>query len=187
MAPPAPPSVPLTVAARDLPAGTVVAGGDLHTVRVSAASRPSGALDAAGATGRTLASPVRRGEPVTDVRLVGAGLGDAAGPGRVATPVRLADVSTAGLLRVGDRVDVVAASSDAGGDGGRARAVARAAQVLALPDATAPAAGALLAEGGGSGLVVLSTSPVESLALARSAAGGRLSVVLVGQDVPRTP
>ena len=55
-----------------------------------------------------LAGPVRAGEPLTDVRLVGASLA-AAYPGAVAVPVRLPDAGMAALLRVGDRIDLVAA------------------------------------------------------------------------------
>ena len=57
--------------------------------------------------GRTLAAPLREGEPVTDVRVVAEGL-LAGYPSLVAAPVRIADAGAVRLLRVGDRVDVVA-------------------------------------------------------------------------------
>ena len=49
-------------------------------------------------TGRVLAAPVRRGEPVTDVRVVGPGLWSQVPAGQVAAPVRLADLAVATLL-----------------------------------------------------------------------------------------
>jgi hypothetical protein len=49
----------------------------------------------------------------------------------VATPVRIPDASVAALLRVGDRVDVLAADPQ----GGPTRSLATAALVLALPAA----------------------------------------------------
>jgi hypothetical protein len=50
--------------------------------------------------GRTLAGPVRAGEPVTDVRLVSPSL--AAGyPGRVLVPVRIADADQIGRIVFG--------------------------------------------------------------------------------------
>jgi hypothetical protein len=50
---------------------------------------------------------MRRGEPLTDVRLISSGLLDAYGPDTVATPVRIADAATARLLHHGDHVDVL--------------------------------------------------------------------------------
>ncbi|NHC14625.1 Flp pilus assembly protein CpaB [Motilibacter sp. E257] len=188
LAPPAPPSATLLVAARDLPAGSVLGSSDTRTVQVPPTTVPAGALEAAAATGRELASPVRRGEPLTDVRVVGAaGLGRAAGPGRVAVPVRLADDATTALLQVGDRVDVVAAGTGPSGEAAQARTVAYSARVLALPDAPSAGAGLLPTDGGRAGLVVLAASPPESLALARAAVSGRLSVVLVGQEGTKIP
>src|SRR5690242_13846156 len=74
VAAPPPPHVPVAVAARDLPAGTVLAPGDVTTVDFAPGSVPSGL--AGEVAGRTLAAPLRAGEPVTDVRLVGPALTD---------------------------------------------------------------------------------------------------------------
>ena len=53
---------------------------------------PAGALrDVTALLGRVLAAPVRRGEPITDVRLVGPSLLGATTAGLVAVPVRIAD------------------------------------------------------------------------------------------------
>ena len=64
--------------------------------------------------GSTLAGPTRRGEVLTDVRLLGSRLADAAvaskaGPGARIVPLRLADSALIDLVRVGDVVDVLAA------------------------------------------------------------------------------
>lgn len=104
-APPPAATVPMLVAARDLPAGEVLAEEDLRTARVPADVVPQSAADSP--LGQTLAAPLRAGEPVTDVRLVGPGL-VAADPLRTAVPVRLSDAGQAGLLGVGDRVDLLA-------------------------------------------------------------------------------
>ena len=113
-------------AARDLPAGTTLDRDDLASVDYAAGTTPVGLAD--DAVGRVLASPVRAGEPLTDVRLVGAPLA-AAYPDAVALPVRLPDAGMAALLRVGDRIDLVAADPQ----GATARRVASDLTVVALP------------------------------------------------------
>ena len=90
------------------------------------------------AVGQTLAAPVRAGEPITDVRLVGAGLA-AAHPDLATVPVRLPDSGLAALLEPGDRIDLIATDPQAGGS----RVVAADALVLAIPpsdEATATSA-----------------------------------------------
>jgi Flp pilus assembly protein CpaB len=125
-APPPEPTVPVLVAAHDLTAGARVTDADLATVEFRPGSEPDGLVE--DPTGRTLATSVRRGEPVTDVRLLGPSLTDGH-PGMVATPVRIPDAAMASLLRVGDRVDVLAADPQ----GGPTTALAASALVLALP------------------------------------------------------
>lgn len=125
---PPPAEVAVTVAASDLPSGAVLTDADLRTVGFAPGSVPAGAVDEAG--GRTLAAPLRAGEPVTDVRLVGPALTEGY-PGLAAVPVRLPDAGVAGLLTVGDRVDLVAADPEGGPaslvatDGPRARPAGR--------------------------------------------------------------
>ena len=147
---PPPARVAVTVAARDLPAGVVLGEGDLRTVGFAPDSVPRGL--AADPRGRTLAAPLRGGEPITDLRLVGPALTDGY-PGLAAVPVRLPDAAMADLLRVGDRIDLVSADPQGGG----ATVVASDVPVLAIPDA-APTAG-------GSGLtgrlVVVGAAPTD--------------------------
>lgn len=123
--PPVRVGVPLVVVARDLPAGAVLAAGDLRTVSIEQA--PDGAVaDPTGARGRTLSGPVRRGEVLTDARLVPPG-GPEPGPGRVAVPIRPADPGTAELLGQGVHVTLVGTYTD-----GRPRLLSRDAVVLAV-------------------------------------------------------
>ncbi|WP_088313773.1 SAF domain-containing protein [Kineosporia sp. R_H_3] len=105
VAPPPPATTLLTVAARDLAAGVTLGPGDLTTVPVPVGAGPDGAT--APAPGSVLAAPVRRGEPFTDVRLVGPGPARRP-PGSVVVTVRTADPAAVLAVRPGDRVDVLA-------------------------------------------------------------------------------
>jgi Flp pilus assembly protein CpaB len=125
-APPPEPTVPVLVAAHDLPAGARLADDDLVTVAFRPGTEPVGLVD--DPRGLTLATALLRGEPVTRPRVLGPALADGH-PGMVATPVRLPDAAMASLLRIGDRVDVLAADPQ----GGPTLALAEAALVLALP------------------------------------------------------
>ena len=114
--PPLPPTVAVLSAARDLAAGSALALTDLRTVALPAGAVPAGTLrPGADVLGRVVAGPVRRGEPLTDVRLVGPSLLAAVAPGPdvVAVPVRFADEGAAAVLRPGDRIDVLAARAGA--------------------------------------------------------------------------
>lgn len=111
---------------RDLAAGATVSAADLVSVRT--VLPPDGAVPiTAAVAGRLLAGPARRGEILTDVRLVPA-QGPAPGPGRVAVPIRPADPGTVGLLSPGAHVAVIAV-----GENGAATMLSKDAVVLALP------------------------------------------------------
>jgi Flp pilus assembly protein CpaB len=125
---PAPDTVPVVVAARDLPAGAKLGASDLRTTRFAPGSAPAGLAD--HPVGQVLAAPLRAGEPVTDVRLVGPEL-TTGQPGLVAVPVRLPDPGMVALLDVGDRIDLVATDPQEGG----ASLVAADVPVLAIPAA----------------------------------------------------
>jgi len=164
-------TVPVAVAAVDLPAGTALGPADLATVPLPADSAPAGAAAAVDQlTGQVLASPVRRGEPVTDVRLVGPGLWSQVPDGLVAAPVRLADLAVTSLLRAGDRVDVLAAAEAAAAEPS-VQVVAEAALVLAVPDTDQEGT----AE---NGLLVLAVPPDTAQHLAAAGAGATLTVTL---------
>lgn len=170
LAPSQPTGVPLVRAARDLAAGQTLTAGDLVFTAVPRSLLPAGALTGPReAIGRILAAPLRTGEPLTDVRLVGARLLNLAAPGRVAVPVRIADAASAALLRAGDHVDVLAAGTAAGAPP-YAPTAAVDALVLAVPR---PAV-----EGPDGALVVLAASRTVAARLAAAAVSSRLSVVL---------
>ncbi len=158
----------MSVAARDLPSGTVLTPRDLVARRYPAAVAPVGS--APRAVGRTLAAPVRAGEPVTDVRLVAPSLVSGY-PGRVALPVRIADAAVVALLRVGDRVDLVAADPRRG----TASYVAVDVPVLALPAADQQSADAAQLSGR---LLLVAAYPSDVDGIAGAAATDLLSVVI---------
>lgn len=100
----------VVVAARDLAPGTVVAASEVMLRELPPQDVPDGAARSPAAVlGRTLAAPVRRGEPLTDVRLTGPELTRATwpDPAAVCVPLRLADPGIAALLHPGVTVDVV--------------------------------------------------------------------------------
>lgn len=124
---PAPPTtITMAVAARDLPAGTVLTSSDLTSVKVPPGGVPDDLV--ADPQGTTLATPVRRGEPVTDVRVVGPRL-TAGHPELTALPVRFADAEMAALLRAGDRVRLYSTDPASG----RTSLITPEALVLGLP------------------------------------------------------
>lgn len=94
----------VVVAAHDLRPGTALTPG-------SATTLPDGSqADLDAVVGSTLASPTRRGEVLTDVRLLGSRLAEStAGPDARIVPLHLADSALVDLVRVGDVVDVLAA------------------------------------------------------------------------------
>ena len=146
---PPPPSVPVLTATRDLPAGTVLDPDDLTTAAFAPDTVPAGL--STDPVGHTLAAALRRGEPVTDVRLVGPAL-TAGDPSRTAVPVRLPDAGMVALLEVGDRIDLVATDPQGGGS----RVVAAGVPVLALPPPDAE-----VVAGQPGALVVLGVPPDE--------------------------
>lgn len=167
---PAPPSTSVVVAARDLPGGVALTRSDLRLARVPHALVPAGAVRApSAAIGRATSGPVRAGEPLTDVRLLGPALLRAvAGAGAVAAPVRIADPGAVALLRPGDRVDVVSAGSTGGEP---PRLVASDVPVVGVPPADSDGA----AEGA---LIVLAASPEVAARLVAAAATSRLSLTV---------
>jgi Flp pilus assembly protein CpaB len=173
VAPHPPPTTPVVVAAADLPGGDALDGSDLAVRRLPPDAVPAGtARSPARWVGRTLAAPVRAGEPLTDVRVVGPGLVAGYGPGVVAAPVRIADADSVALTRVGDRVDVIA--PDPRGQLPPTLAVGNA-PVVAVPTVD---------DGLGSStegaLVVLAVSPLEAQRLAAQAVLGPLVLSLRG-------
>ena len=166
-----PATAPVVVAAADMAAGTVLDDGVLHVAHWPRDAAPARASDSPDQlVGRVLAGPLRRGEPVTDVRLVGPGLTTLLPPGQVAAPLRLPDLAVAGLISAGDRVDVLATPTDAA----TAEVIAAGALVLAPSAGGDPAAA-----GERDGLLLLAVDPPTGARLAAASTTGTLSVTLV--------
>jgi Flp pilus assembly protein CpaB len=175
VSPPADRTVQVWAAARDLSGGSPLTARDLRAVALPVGSVPAGVLPAgAQVVGRLLAAPVRQGEPLTDVRLLGpALLASLPEPGLVAVPVRVADGSAAAaLVHPGDVVDVLAVDEpDSGRPSEGPVTVATAVRVVAVP-----ARGGVSGDGGG--LVVVAASRSQADALAAASSGARLSLAL---------
>lgn len=169
---PPPPRVPVLVASQDIPAGATLTPEDIATARFAPGTAPDGVVaSAAAVVGRMTAGPVRAGEPLTDVRLLGAGL-LARYPGTVATPVRLGDRATVELLQVGDRIDILAADPQGSGP---AVLAAQDVPVLAIPPARDAGAGLT-----GGGLILVAVSDHTARELAGHGVRAFLSAVIVG-------
>ena len=106
----------VVVAAHDLRPGLALAVDDVRIEKRSAATLPDGSqADVDAVVSKTLAGPARRGEVLTDVRLLGSRLAEsAAGPDARIVPLHPADSALVDLVRPGDVVDVLAASETRG-------------------------------------------------------------------------
>lgn len=95
---------PVVAVVADLPVGAVLTEDDVEAAR---GDPPDGAaVSTADVVGRVLAAPMRRGELLTDARLLPAD-GPDPGPGRIAVPVTPDDPALLALLRPGMRVAVI--------------------------------------------------------------------------------
>lgn len=156
----------VVVTTRDLSPGSELTADDVRVESRAAASIPDGSrTDLDGVVGTTLAGPARRGEVVTDVRVLGPRLAEsAAGPNARIVPLPLADAALVDLVRTGDVVDIVAAPTSAA-PATEARVIATdAVVVLVSAEQNGPTAG-------GGGRVVLVALPA---AAAKAVAGAAL-------------
>lgn len=108
----------VVVADHDLRPGAALTATDVRLEKRLVTTVPDGARsDLPAVVGSTLAGPTRRGEVLTDVRLLGSRLAEStAGPGARIVPLHLADGALIDLVRVGDVVDVLAAPAAASPD-----------------------------------------------------------------------
>jgi Flp pilus assembly protein CpaB len=147
----------IVVAARDLAPGVELTEGDVRLETRTATTVPDGSKsDIATVVGATLAGPARRGEVITDVRLLGPRLAEsAAGPDARVVPLHLADSALLDLIRAGDVVDVLAATTSDTGDDSRPRVIATDAVVVLVSEKQKGA-------GSGSDRVVLVALPAHA-------------------------
>jgi Flp pilus assembly protein CpaB len=132
----------VVVAAHDLSPGLALSAADIKLEKRSATTVPDGVQMTIDALiGATLAGPARRGEVLTDVRVLGSRLaGLTAGPDARVVPLHLADAAVLDLIRPGDVVDVMGAA-DAGTDAKPTLAASDAIVVLVSPKQKAAGAG----------------------------------------------
>jgi Flp pilus assembly protein CpaB len=121
----------VVVAAHDLASGTTLVADDVRHARLPASAVPEhSAQHVDGIVGRTVAGPMRRGEVITDRRVVHPDRMSGFPAGTVLATIRLADADALSSLGVGDHVDVVAVDPDGGAE---AEVVARDVEVVTLP------------------------------------------------------
>lgn len=104
----------IAVATHDLSPGAALTAADVRLERRSTATLPDGAQrEVAQVIGATLTAPARRGEILTDVRLLGSRLTEStAGPDARIVPIKLSDTALLDLIRPGDVVDVLTVTAD---------------------------------------------------------------------------
>lgn len=159
---------PVVVTRHDLVSGSVLTAADLRTVSLPTARRPSHAsASTAALIGRRLAGPMRRGEIVTDYRLLQPGLLAGYDDDLVLSTVRIADATQLSSVKVGDHVNVI--GSDPQGESGSS-VIARRAVVISLPRTAGE---------DNSPAVAVAVPEKVGLALATAALDARLSVLTV--------
>ncbi len=116
-------TVDVVVAAHSLSAGHPIGTDDLRVAAWPSRGSPPGSFTGTAALlGRRTAGPIAAGEAITTTRLAGAGLTVGLPAGSVAVTVAVAS-SVAGVVRPGDRVELLLATSnttgsDSGSDAG---------------------------------------------------------------------
>ena len=150
----------VVVAAHDLCPGAALTADDVRLEKRATATLPDGSqADIEAVVGSTLAGPARRGEVITDVRLLGSRLAEsAAGPDARIVPLHPADGALVDLVRPGDVVDVLAASNTGPDTGPGADANARA-RVVAISAIVVSVSAKPKAQAAGNERVVLVALP----------------------------
>lgn len=131
----------VVIASRDISPGAELTADDVRVDLVPTEPLPDGALDDLEAViGDVPAGPIRRGEVITDVRVLDSRLAEAtAGPNARIVPLHLTDQALLDLVRAGDVVDVLAAPT---GDNARPQVVASGAVVVMVsPKPKSPTSG----------------------------------------------
>lgn len=174
--PPDPPTRPVVVAARDLTSGTTLSGDDVEIRHVPADDSTTHAYDRVDRViGEAVGAPVRRGETITDMRLLSSDLLAGYPDGSSLATVRVTDPQSLWGVEVGTYVSVVGVDVE---HGGRGTVLAEHAQVVAMPEAeddptTGMTAGAAL---------VVNVPSDEAVALTDAASRMQLGVVVSDQQ-----
>ncbi|UYM06643.1 SAF domain-containing protein [Solicola gregarius] len=160
------------MATRDLVSGTTLSDDDVEIRHVRADDAATHAYDEVqSVVGEVIGAPVRRGEPLTDMRLLTSDLLAGYPDGSSLATVRVTDPQSLWGVEVGTYVDVVGVDVDGGS---RGRVLAEHAQVVAMPTTeqdptTGMSAGAA---------VVVSVPPDEAVTLTDSAGRMQFGVVV---------
>lgn len=160
------------VAAHDLAGGAPLAADDVRAELLPMDAVPDGALPGDHApVGLILGAPVRRGEPLTDVRMLTINLVSATGaPNDLAVPIRVTDgPAVLALVKPGELISVIATGDPVTGVVARARTVVEDVRVLAVP--------ARLTDDD-AGLIIVAATPKQAKALAAISTGDRVSVAV---------
>ena len=172
-----PPTVPVVVAARDMPQGARIDPVNLVVTQWPMGVQPAGAFSSVESVGnRVTRVPIYKGEVIVPGRLapegIGAGLEVKITPGKRAYGIRIADVeNVAELLAPNARVDVMVVMSDPGNSGKRvAKLFMSNMRVLGIGVASGRLATSTVA--------TLEVTPEEAERLAIAAAQGTLHLVL---------
>lgn len=177
VSPPNPPTARVVVATHQLRGGAEVSTHDVAIHHVPADTLPHQAIsDTQKVIGETLVSPIAEGAILTKLNVLGKS--PVAHAGNVIAPVRITDSAVVKLLRIGDRVDVLAADprSDK-----RAKTIAKHARVVTIPTAGDSGSGLGMASHDSSTqptLLMLEVSSHEAAALASAAGTSQLSILL---------
>lgn len=164
------------VAVRDLSPGAVLTADDVRIEYRAAATLPEGTQgDVAAVIGTVPAGPIRRGEVITDVRLLGPPLTEAAaGPNARVVPLQLSQEAILDVLREGDVVDVIAAPPSAPVPD--AHATARTVATDAVVVLISPDAGGL--GGAGARVVLVALPAAAATAVAAASLAHAITLIL---------
>lgn len=184
IAPTAPRTLSVALAADDLAAGTLLADHHIAVASLQAESVTSGPVDPDVLVGRVLASPVAAGEQLSESRLRGDELLTGTPAGTVALPVRVADPGSAALVSAGDRIDLLATVQ--AGDELSVQQVGTDLAVLLSGSAGSageaagidPLAGADVGSDPLGGLLVVAASPTQARSIVAGAAQSPLWLVM---------
>jgi pilus assembly protein CpaB len=180
-------TVPVVVAARDMPEGVTVDRVALVVAQWPAGTQPAGAYNTVDSVaGRVTRVPVYKGEAIVPGRLApegtGAGLEVKITPGKRAYGIRVNDVSSlAGMVQPNSRVDIMVVINDPEQQKQVAKLFMENMRVLAIAAATErPQDGRPIQ----AAVASIEVTPTEAERLAIAAAQGSLQLVLRGYGDP---
>ncbi|WP_051427333.1 Flp pilus assembly protein CpaB [Arthrobacter sp. H20] len=180
--PPDPTRVNLVAAAIDLPVGTVLTAEKVIMTDLPPEAAPSRSFaDLREVLGEQLATPLVRGDILTESFFVGSGLLAGAPPDTVAVPVRPADPSTVQLVSPGQHVEVVLSAGNGFDQPAKTTVLARGLPVLwTSASSGGGASGSWPGAVDSDGLVVVAADPADAAALAGASSSGSVHLVLTG-------